>query len=254
MKPTTHLLTGVMAAVLPLLALTVPNTASALPITLDFLSADFSNAQGVGDASPPSNIEYSTDPAEVRFGVPTGNTAKSGLRFDVSDVPIFTSTDTAFDLGTLTHFNWEVKSGTSITAVDLEFTLNVEGTTSDKTSFLFILGVEETANSGSCQYPGNSVCPDKISFPDTLGSSTFTLNGQLLTLALLGFGDNPNDLMDAFYTDESQENTTKLWATISAPVATVSGPGSLFAMALGLFGLASIISFRRRFSTNEPPA
>lgn len=246
MKPSTPLLAGIAFALLPALALSIPGAAGATTIELNNPTATFSQPTGG------TNITYPSA-HEIRWGIPAQG-QQSGLGFDVFNSPLNINTDTAFNLGTLHHFNFPVNSGTAISGVNLTFAFDIPGASISPLSFLFNLGVDETPNAPPCAVtpvPSTNYCPDIISFPQMGGSTTFTLNGVLYTLNLLGFGTDANDLANNFVTQEGKDNFTSLWASISAPVAQVPEPGSLLTMALGLFGLVGLTGWRRKLKADR---
>jgi hypothetical protein len=256
MNRSTHLLAGALVALLPVLALGLPGVASAIPVTLNNPTASFSNPLPASGNLTKSNIHYvGANNEEVRFGTPTSNVKnptkqQSGLRFDVFNAPMTVQTGSIFKLGDLSHFNWEVKSGTSITGATLTFTFSIQNGTPETFAIPFELGVDETNNvkagCANTPTPASNWCPDIISFPNMVGASTFLLDGKTFTLKLLGFGPSAGNLQNDFITQEFADNKTSLWASISAPITQVPEPGSLLMMALGLFGLAGLQAYRQK--------
>ena len=264
MKRSSHLLADVLAAFLPLLALGLPGVASAIPVTLTSPSVAFSDPAPVSGSLANSNIHWpDANHDEVRFGVPTGNSnnpshQQSGLRFDVFPVGssgMTVNTGDIFKLGTLSHFNWEVQNGTSITGATLTFAFGVKDGVPETFVIPFALGVNETDNNkagcANAPTPATNWCPDIISFPNMGGSTNFVLNGQTLTLNLLGFGPTAGEYEDTFITQEFKNNFTYLWASISAPSTQVPEPGSLLMLALGLFGLGGLQSYRQKRKSDK---
>ncbi len=245
MKSTTTLLIAAALVALPALAFASPDT-----VTLVNGTAQFSGTTGASNiiyvnTSCPSSLN-----CETRWGIPQGDTAQSGLRFDpFTGTPSF-DTGTPFDLGTLTHFNFPIHlPGANSTTLAIGFDITTPNL--GPITETFNMAIDETPNqAGTCQYgqPGDTPCPDAITFPNTLGSQTFAIGGVQYTLSLMGFGDAPDSLSGQFITQENQKNTTDLWAeitTLSAPVG-VPEPNSLLMLALGLLGLGGMVELRRR--------
>ena len=150
-------------------------------ITLILLTAtaaqavpSFSNAVGGSD------VAYG--PSSISWGVPYAQPYQSGLAW--SEAP-YTPSPTPFILGELTHNNWPILVGTSISAVDL----NTHGLT-------FTLLVTETPNTGG-------PVDDIISFPAIMPQASFTT---------LGFGPTPTNILPYYSSPENGANSTYLWA------------------------------------------
>ncbi|HEX5353045.1 MAG TPA: THxN family PEP-CTERM protein [Rhodanobacteraceae bacterium] len=244
MKSTTTLLIAAALVALPALAFASPDA-----VTLANGTATFSNTVGPSPVTFVNTGCQGGTTCETRWGVPQGDTDPSGMRFDVfTGTPTFT-TGTSFDLGTLTHFNFPITTSGAITTtltLGFDITNPAIGTVSE----MFDMSIDETQNNPPCAetpIPSNNYCPDIITFPNTLGSQTFTIGGVQYTLALLGFGDSAGDLTDQFITQEGLANTTDLWAEITTLSTTnVPEPNSLLMLALGLLGLGGMVELRRR--------
>lgn len=164
-------------------------------------STRFSNAIG-GD---PSTISYcgsapqtgcaATPFAQVRWGVPAYATDKSGLGFDPAGSHVVVYNE-SFDLGSLTHFNFPVYSGTWASNVTLDLHLRIDP--SDMGAPLFDeeihipFTMNETPNDPdvACPYsPSLTPCSDKITF----GTAAFNLGAATATtiyqLEIVGFVD-----------------------------------------------------------------
>jgi hypothetical protein len=194
-------------------------------------TASFSNAIG-GD---PTTISYcgaspqaacATAPsAQVRWGVPAFTIEQSGLGFEPAAVPDL-EYGQAFDLGTLTHFNFPTIAGTWAGDVTLDMHLRVDP--SDPTVTTSILEgdihipftVNETPNDdtpGACPFtPSLTPCSDKITF----GTSAFNLGAASPTtiykLEILGFV-NPadNTAADGLISEEYATSSAVLRAKLS---------------------------------------
>ena len=75
-----------------------------------------------------------------------------------------------------------------------------------------------------CAYtPCNSPCPDKVSWANTATSTTFTIDGKVYTLEILGFADcsNPNAAINQFITQEGQDNYACLYGRITGNTPSI---------------------------------
>ncbi|HEX5488612.1 MAG TPA: THxN family PEP-CTERM protein [Rhodanobacteraceae bacterium] len=231
---------------------TLPALAFAIPISITNPTATFSNASPA-DHTNYSAVDGSTTNNQVRWGVPTpynnANTGgeQSGLKFDVTPPPINGDTEVPFDLGTLTHFNFEVTIPTTSTT-DLAFGFDIFGQT---LNFGFSLGIDETPNGGNaanCAFQPvlTRSCPDQITFPNAFSTTSFEHDGLIYTLKLLGFGPDADHIQNGFITQEDQANTTDLWAVITTQRIGVPEPNGLLLMALGLLALGGTVQLRRK--------
>ena len=166
---------------------------------------------------------------QVRWGTPYHQPNQSGLGF-TGNVGGSITENTAFEIGQLTHFNYEIGAGTNATAVDLKVTLTFSSPAGGGTSTFNFL-INET--------PGLGV-PDIITFPAGIPSETISLGGNDYVLKLLGFGDTPATLQSDFVSPETgAPNSTLLWGRISE--AAIPAPGAIL-----LCGIGSVVVGRIR--------
>ncbi len=162
---------------------------------------------------------------EIRWGVPSGS-QKSGLRFDGSGVQTFNSGN-SFYLGALTHMNWGTLSGAA-SGAKLNITLSFsKPTLSPNPDFSFDFSIEETSNSyGHCPSWQSSLtpCDDRISFPVSYGSRSFTIGDKLFTLRIDGFVNQypSGSTVSQFITEEQKNNVAYLVGSLSSVL--VSSP------------------------------
>lgn len=216
--------------------------ASADALTLASSSGTWSNVvlnNGITVNPPGSNtVEFLTvgNENQMLWGIPgVGSPGKSGLGFaGVANKTI--SIGEMFEVGTLRHFNNPIlTSSPDANTADLGITLDISTLGVDQ-SFTFNVFIDETLNSTPCQYasdPGNP-CSDKVSFSNTVSSSSFLIDGIEYNIELLGFGNTPTGTpINELITQEGDTNQTKLFAKIT----TEQVPEPTAMVGLGLLGL-----------------
>src|SRR5690606_33948342 len=120
--------------------LAAATTVSAVPVTLNMVGASWENVQGENVTDIGTN--------EIRWGARTDKN-KSGYRFDAADnLPLTFESGDDFTLGTFTHINFPITSGTAITSADLDLTveLDILGTSLEQGPYTFSFKHTETPN------------------------------------------------------------------------------------------------------------
>jgi hypothetical protein len=218
-----------------LFALSFPLTANALVMNTDgvWTSAKLdngSNASGVG-----------TD--TIKWG---GGSAKSSYVFDGTNITLdsYLTNGQAFSIGTFTHNNKTINYPSLKTAV-LDIDIGVGGTTY-KSSLNFAFKHNETPNNGNpCSGTGITTgvaCPDIVEINKWVNNlEQVAFNGKLYELNIFGFKQSATgEYTTKFVTTEGLSNSTNIYAQftqVGLPPVSVSKPGALAFIGLGLLGL-----------------
>jgi uncharacterized repeat protein (TIGR01451 family) len=155
---------------------------------------------------------------EVRWGNSTGY-GQSGLRFDGSGIQSFNEGNN-FYLGALTHFNWPITN--AATGAKLKITLQFsKPSVSPNPDFTYDFVIDETPNSSPCNsgwQQSSTPCDDKITFPNSYGTQTFTIGDKIYTLVIDGFVNAfpGGSVVSQFITEEQKNNVAFLVGHISS--------------------------------------
>lgn len=166
---------------------------------------------------------------------------KSGYKFVASPNLFNIDPDTPFVLGTFTHINQVIPSGTSITKAVLAVSLTIPNVIQNL-NLSYIFNHNETPNvTGQCPAGSGSVCDDIVTaVSNPVVTQTFTLGGKEYTLTISGFQVNGNTFTN-FLTQEDANNSALLIAQISAPVPE---PGTYLLLGSAL-GMVMFLKYRR---------
>ncbi|MGD8568092.1 MAG: THxN family PEP-CTERM protein [Gammaproteobacteria bacterium] len=205
----------------------------ALPVTFNFVGADWNHVVGGGDTVGYYDTDGIDGNEEIRWGTPASNAGQSGYRFDSAAPPALTvETGEVFTLGDFTHTNQPVWD--SITSAQLDITANlmIGGSTLGEGPFTFSFLHEETTN--ACD-PQPDCANDIVSFTNLVSSDSFFVDGVGYTLDLIGFSQDGVTTSE-FSTFENQINVAQLQAVFTT--TSVPEPGALALIGLGLVGVA----------------
>lgn len=144
-----------------------------------------------------------------------------------------------FKIGTFTHNNFPIY-GNALDFATLNVNLNLDSVTQ---SFSFLFDHLETPNSGLCEGPGTTICPDRVTFPNASSSQTVVLGGIAYNLTLTGFLKN-GYATTSFWTEEGQANSADLYARLTAVPEPLTVLGTAVALGLGTV-------FRRRHAATK---
>jgi hypothetical protein len=186
----------------------------------------------------------------IRWGTPNPpGGQKSGYDFALASpqpIDVNVPPSVNFVLGTFTHQNWPINSGTSITGVQLQITIGnvvVDGQGQGPLNLLYNFTHFETPNDpgwgNSCAAGGSQPCPDLVTVSFNAQSENFLVNGVEYTVNVLGFNGQ-----SSFLTLEQAATSANLIVQVAARETVVPVPAAMAMFGVGLMGLGFVT--RRR--------
>ncbi|AVV84994.1 choice-of-anchor K domain-containing protein [Shewanella putrefaciens] len=145
---------------------------------------------------------------QIRWGDPSswyGNQSGYGFMDNDAGLNGALSLNQDIVLGTFTHYNYSITSGTSITAATMKVTFNVTD------AYGVTTPVTLTLNFNHNETPNTN---DPIASRDivTVGQTSVTFNyeGQMYTMQVIGFKDNNGNVVTSIYTNEDAATSYEL--------------------------------------------
>ena len=246
-------------------AMLAPGLANAAVVTFESITGAWSNATG----NPATYTGNGTSTTSARWGEPLApNTQHSGYDFASVSTPLNVAVNPPpatglFDIGSFTHLNYSLASGTGITGIRLTLTamISVDGGAAFAKNFVYDFVHLETPNysntdpnmicaNGGANYAGVNIngCADRITILTNELTDGFNVDGVDYTLRIAGF-DLGGSFVNEFWTAEAGSNTARLQADIVARDTVVPTPVpeplSLAIFGTALLGLGSIVYHRR---------
>ncbi|MGL5390775.1 MAG: choice-of-anchor K domain-containing protein, partial [Shewanella sp.] len=174
--------------------------------TFSGVAAEWKNVQGGTSVNKFDSNDNDTALDQVRWGKPSSsNGQQSGYGFIDNDAALSGALplNQEIVLGTFTHFNFPIESGTSIKAATMEVSFTVTDAYGKTTPVKLALNFShnETPNSGAD--PRDIV---------TVGQTNVTFNyeGQVYTLQVIGFKDANGNVVSSIYTNENAATSYQL--------------------------------------------
>jgi hypothetical protein len=228
--------------------------AMATTISLDNIVGDWDNVVGDNQGSVINN----GDPvSSVRWPDHAGG--QSGYDFEAVATPLQSIvpperpyTSDPFAVGTFTHFNQAIPSGSGIDSVELQLTMDgLIGGVPWALAPTWLFDHNETPNRTPCPQPPGSgpiqtVCDDFVTVSLAQGSTetSVTIGKERYTFTLLGFStDGGTTISTLFQSPEGGNNSAVLYAQYSVSIIPLPAAGWLLLGGLGALGA---VARRRR--------
>ncbi len=236
------------------LGLTLALALLAFPPVAQAGNITFSNVLGTwSNGTPVANVSYANNGTQT----PSANWGSGGVSgYDFVGVNAFGVTvppPAGFDLGTFTHRNQPINSGSSITGIRLTVstTVEVDSISQGVKNFVFDFIHNETPNNDNPCADGGTLgvgvnvngCADSVKFVYNTLSDSFTVGNVEYTLNLAGFVVGSSTVSE-FWTKEQADNSAVLKGVAVERSSVVPDGGSTFIL-LGA-ALAGLSAWRKR--------
>lgn len=201
----------------------------AVPISLTNIDGDWQNA------TPASNADIVN--SGTNGGISTASWGASGVFssyvFVSGATPKVVESDGAiFQIGTFTHNNFPIPSGTSITAIDLLLGIEAFGLVDLSATFNYTHN--ETPNIGDAKNQR-----DIVTITNPILNAEFDYGGNTFYFNLVGFSqDGGANVASIFKTYENYSNVAGLYARVTS--SPIPEPTTMLLFGAGLAGLAAV--------------